>query len=421
MTQTGAPEPATGRVLLLIPTSSYRTEAYVDAAGRLGAPLTVASEHDSAFSHPDDPGLLTLDFGDANAVVSTVRAFHERHPIAAVVGVDDDTVAVAAEIGAALGLRHNPPVAARAAGDKYRQRMLLHDAGVPVPGFCLVDADTPPERVAATTRYPAVLKPLRLSASRGVMRVNDAEELVVARERLLRLLAEPDVRAIGDADAFLVEDFVPGREYAVEGLMVDGQLHVLTVFDKPDPLDGPFFEETIYLTPTGAPAEVERRLVECVDRAVHAIGLREGPVHVEVRDDGEETWLIELAARSIGGRCAAALRFGAEGDVSLEEVVLAAARDGTRPPERAPGASGVMMIPIPQEGWLRSVDGTAEALAVPGVERVDITVHPGQYVRRLPEAARYLGFLFARGRESAAVEGALRTAHDRVNIVMGAD
>lgn len=346
--------------------------------------------------------------------------FARDTPVHAVFGVDDDTAVAAAAISAALGLPHNPPAAVEAARDKHRQRELLAAAGVPVPAFRCRDFDEPVERAAQETRYPAVIKPLTLAASRGVIRVNGRAELVAARERLRGILATPDVASKpADAQRYLVETFVPGPEFALEGLVVEGRLHVLAVFDKPDPLDGPYFEETIYVTPSRFPPAVRQDLVSCAQRAVAALGLERGPVHIELRHNAAGPWLIELAARPIGGKCGQVLRFGSDGGISLEQLLLGRALgQGGDVPAREPIAAGVMMIPTPRAGFFRRVDGLAAAQGVPGVTGIAITAHSGQRVVPLPEESRYLGFIFARHPDPDVVERALRKAHGRLTIVI---
>ena len=404
------------RVLLLLPTSTYRTTAFVEAARRLGAQLTVASERPSTFEAAQPDGLLTLDFQHPERAADAARRFATEHPIAGVVAVDDDTAVAQAAIAAALGLSGNPVAAARAARDKHQQRMLMSAAGVAVPQFSLQAIDADPRTLAATTRYPCVLKPLRLSASRGVIRANDSAEFVAAHSRLSRILAAPEFAGCGEwADQFLVEDFVPGPEVALEGLLVSGRLHVLALFDKPDPLDGPFFEETIYVTPSRLPDAAQAAIAACAQEATRALGLLHGPIHAELRWNDHDAWLIELAARPIGGRCSAALRFGA--DVTLEEIVIRHALGMELPAlERETDAAGVMMIPVPGAGVLRDVHGIDAAKRVPLIESVEITAHRGQELVPLPEGARYPGFIFARGDSPKAVESALRAAHVKLRF-----
>jgi formate-dependent phosphoribosylglycinamide formyltransferase (GAR transformylase) len=342
-----------------------------------------------------------------------------------VLGVDDDTVVAAAAIAAALGLRGPTVPAALAARDKHEQRMRLRDAGVPVPGFALHATREPPAEIAQRVTYPCVVKPLRLAASRGVIRADDPAQFVAAWERVTRILAEPDAAACGaPARQLLVEEFVPGVEVALEGLVTDGRLHVLALFDKPDPLNGPFFEETIYLTPSRLAAAEQDAVARCAAAAVRALDMGEGPVHVELRHNERGPWLIELAARPIGGRCGAVLRFrgadaGAGSLVSLEEIVIRHVLGLALPAlERETLAAGVMMIPVPRGGVVQEVRGKDAALAVPLVEDVVLTAPPGQRLVPWPEGYRYPGFIFARGATPELVERALREAHRRLEFVL---
>jgi len=411
---------------LLLPSTTYRATAFVEAARRLEVSLSVASERPSAFEQAQPAGLLTLDFADPAHAAAQAAAFARTHPLAGVVGVDDDTAVVAAAVAERLALRGNPVAAALAARDKQRQRELLAGAAVPVPRFTPCASDADPVELARRFEYPCVLKPLRLSASRGVIRADDAPGFVAAFRRLGAILAEPEVAACGEpARRVLVEEFVSGPEFALEGLLVGGRLTALALFDKPDPLDGPFFEETIYVTPSRLAPAPQRELVATAQAATAALGLREGPVHAELRYNARGPWLIELAARPIGGRCSAALRFesgeagGEKREASLEELVMRHALGMELPTlERESQASGVMMIPVPGSGELREVRGVDHARAVPLVEDVAITAHRGQRLVPLPEGARYPGFIFARGPTPGAVEAALREAHRRLQFVL---
>src|SRR5213596_1952085 len=351
--------PDSPRLLLLLPTVTYRTVAFVEAARRLGVVVTVASERPSTFERANPAGLVTFDFADPAHAAEQARAFARTHLVHGVVAVDDDTAVVAAAIAEELGLRGNPVAAARAARDKHRQRQLLAAAGVAVPRFELLTIGADPESVARGAAYPCVLKPLRLSASRGVVRADTPAEFVAAFERIKRILEQT-----GCARSILVEEFVPGCEVAVEGLVTEGALQVLALFDKPDPLDGPFFEETIYVTPSRLARTTQQEIAACAQAAVTALGLREGPIHAEVRHNDRGAWLIELAARPIGGRCSGALRFESRGaagqmwEASLEEIVIRHALGMESPTwERERQASGVMMIPVPGAGVVREVRG----------------------------------------------------------------
>ncbi|MGH7165464.1 MAG: ATP-grasp domain-containing protein [Nitrospiraceae bacterium] len=408
------------RVLFLLPTASYRAEAFLEAAQRLQLDVTVASESPAGIHDRASTGFLPITFRDTNQAVRSAAHFAATHPIDAVIGVEDQTTVVAAAISAALGLPHNPVASAEAARNKHRMRELLRGQGVPVPCHHVFSISDDAAAGARTVSFPCVLKPLVLSASCGVIRANDAKEFAAAFARVAALLTRLGLTET-DAAArqILSEDFVPGREVALEGLLTAGALRVLALFDKPDPLDGPFFEETIYVTPSRLPAAIQQDIAACAAKAAQALGLREGPVHGELRVNEDGVWLIEMAARSIGGRCSRTLRFAA--DLSLEEVILRHALRMEIPSlDLTGGAAGVMMLPIPYAGILSEVRGQDEARAVPGIEELTITAQPGDELVPLPEGTRYLGFLIARAETPATVEAALREAHRRLAVVIRA-
>ncbi|HXJ39143.1 MAG TPA: ATP-grasp domain-containing protein, partial [Bryobacteraceae bacterium] len=309
-----------------------------------------------------------------------------------------------------LGLPFHPPEAAIAATNKFAARECFRKAGLPVPAYFRIRVHEDPAGAAARTRYPCVLKPLGLSASRGVIRADNPQEFEAAFSRLHRLLESPDIARFRDpaSDYIQVETFLPGREFALEGLVTEGRLQVLALFDKPDPLDGPYFAETIYVTPSRQPERVQELIAETAQRAVTALGLRQGPVHAEMRVNGNRVWMLEVAPRPIGGLCAKALVF--EGDLPLEELIVRhALREDTTSARRRDAASGVMMIPVPRAGIYQGVRGASQAEAL--ADEVLITAKEGQIVLPLPEGNTYLGFLFAHGENPASVEERLRRAH----------
>jgi hypothetical protein len=337
--------------------------------------------------------------------------------------VGDGPVVIAARVAAALGLPGHPPEAAAASRDKRLFRERLQAAGLPVPWFRTVPIGTEPEALIDDLPFPCVVKPLVLSGSRGVMRADDGAQFVAVYERLRRLLRSPDVEAMRDPAARLIqiERYIDGEECAVEGVLTHGRLQTFAIFDKPDPLVGPFFEETIYVTPSRRPAGEQAAIVRAVAQAVRAVGLHHGPVHAECRVGAHGCFVLEAAARPIGGLCARALRLdGPAGrGVPLEEVLL---RHTSGEPvdayAREAGASGVLMIPIPRDGVYRRVEGIAAAAAVEGVDEIRITAKPDQRLVPLPEGASYLGFIFARGAVPEEVEHALRAAHDALGFVI---
>ena len=399
-------------MLLLLPTATYRAADFLTAARTLGAEVVVASER-RLVSIGD--AQLTLDLSRPEVAAEAIAAVAAEGPLDAVVAVDDQGVRVAALAAERLGLSGNPLEAAAATRDKAAMRRALAAAGVPQPEHRAVGPSDDPAGAAAEVGLPCVVKPVSLSASRGVIRADDRRAAAAAAARVRAILAEAGEDPEGP---LLIERYVPGAEVAVEGLMRAGVLEPLAVFDKPDALEGPYFEETIFTTPSRLPSEIVAAVTGMTADACGALGLREGPVHAELRVDDERVWMLELAARSIGGRCSAALRFGA-GETSLEEIIIRHALGMPLPSlERERQASGVMMIPVPTTGVLRELRGVAAARTVPLIEDVVITAHPGQMLLPWPEGWRYPGFIFARGETPEAVEAALRTAHRRLEFII---
>jgi biotin carboxylase len=406
------------RALLILPTDTYRATDFIEAAGALDAEVIVASEEDMVLADQIGDDFLRIDCSRPEESARRIVELGDRQPLDAIVPVDDQGVLIAALAAEQLGLSHNPPAAVAATRNKIMLRRALAASEVPQPAFELAGVPDDVAGLAEVIGYPVVLKPLSMSASRGVIRADNADQARAAAERIRRILA---VAGHNPGEPILIEQYIPGIEMAVEGLLRDGDLEVLAFFDKPDPLEGPTFEETIFVTPSRLHPEMLEEVERVCARAVEAIGLREGPVHAEVRIDGSRVVFLEAAARSIGGLCGRSLRFGLLG-TSLEVVLLRHALGRPlRRVRREDPAAGVMMLPIPRAGILQAVDGTDQALEVPGVEQIDITVPVGRRVQPLPEADRYLGFLFARDPTPAGVELALRRGFDCLNIVIDAD
>lgn len=402
------------RILLIAPHGSYRTAPFLAAAKTRGIEVLIASEAKHSLVSVYTRG-LHLDLDDPQASLQTILREAQRQPFAAVLGCDDASTELAALAASELGLPHNPTAAVRLARRKDLARARLAQAGVPVPRHWRLDLTRPLAAQTEDIRFPGVLKPVALSASRGVIRVDNTAELTHAAARIQVLLARAGLHDAEERETILVEEFIPGFEVAVEGLLTHGRLDILTIFDKPDPLDGPYFEETYYITPSRLDALTQQALRATISAACAAYGLREGPIHAECRINEQGVWILEVAARTIGGLCGRLLRFGT--DTSLEELVLLHAL-GERPAlNKEAGGAGVLMIPIPQAGILRRVEGVLAAQQVPYIEEVVIDVREGYELVPLPEGASYLGFIFARAPSAAQAEAALRAAHVCLRVV----
>ncbi len=394
-------------VVLLLHSESYRAADFLQAARQLGVDITVASDRRNPAASDAEHGVLEVHLANPEVAASAIVEYAGDTVVDAVVAVDDQGVATAGLASEQLGLPHNPPPAITATRNKADMRRRLAAARVRQPDFEVLKSDGDALMAADRLGLPVVVKPVSLSASLGVIRVDRADDLPAAIERT-RSIAQAQGR--DPREPVLLERFVPGAEVAVEGLMRGGSLEVLAIFDKPDPLDGPFFEETIYVTPSRLTPATQRSIRAVTAAAAKALGLSEGPIHAELRTGDGNAWLLEIAARSIGGLCARSLRFGL--GVSLEQLILRQALDlPIHDLGLTDAAAGVMMLPIPQAGRLRAVHGVDQARAVDGVAGVEITISQGQELVPLPEGSRYLGFVFARGQDPEEVEAALRAAH----------
>ncbi len=404
-------------LLLLASTKGYENRLFAEAAQTLDLPVVWGTDRCHRLEDPWGDGALALRYEKPRDSARVIVEAAQRQPLRGIVALGDRSPRTAALACEALGLPYNPPASTEACRNKFTARQRLAAGGVEVPSFVRFALDAEPRACAAQVTYPCVLKPLSLSASQGVIRTDSVEEFVIAFERLRALLRDPAIRVQREdaLDWILVEGFLPGREMSVEALLDRGRLQVLALFDKPDPMDGPFFEETLFVTPSREDAALQAAAVQTVERAARALGLQHGPIHAELRLTSDGPRILEVAPRAIGGLCSRAVRFRT--GWTLPELILRHAYGlPIDPVAREEAASGVLMIPIPAAGVFEGVEGLEEAQQVPGVEEIAITAKPAHPIRPLPEGSSYLGFIFARASAPEEVEGALRAAHHRLHI-----
>ncbi|HJY85833.1 MAG TPA: ATP-grasp domain-containing protein [Candidatus Acidoferrales bacterium] len=412
------------RLLVLASKLGYQTHGFAEAARKLGVEVFFGSDRCHRLEDPWGDAALPVHFEQPQQAAQSIVEWARTMPVDAILALGDRPTETAAYAAQALGLVSNSPESVQGCRNKLRQREILRAAGLPVPEFFSFGLSEPLDAVLPRVKFPCVVKPLSLAASQGVVRANDALELDGAVRRIRTLLESPEIQVTREPalDQLLVESYIQGQEVALEGLLHRGELRMLALFDKPDPLEGPYFEETIYVTPSRLPAEIRQHILECARSTARALQLTEGPLHAEFRTNDAGPWVLEAAARPIGGLCSRALRFGPSetGElVSLEELVVRQAlglAGSDLPRERS--AAGVMMIPVPQSGILERVGGTEEAVRTPGVEEIQITARLHDFIAAWPEGSSYLGFIFARGTTPAEVETALRQAHSKLRFVL---
>ncbi len=410
------------RVLLFATKLGYQTRSFDEAARALNVELAFVTDRCGRLDDPWNDGAFAAHFETPERAAQSVIEANQGRPVDGVLALGDRPTVTAAFVARALGIPYNHPSSVAACRNKLRMREAFRAAGLPTPWFREIPLSPIPEPALAGITFPCVLKPVSLSASQGVVRVNSAEEFKKQATRIRSLLQSPEVLATREAglDSLLVEEYLPGEEVAVEGLIGNGEARILAIFDKPDPLQGPYFEETIYVTPSRHAPKILEQIRETFQSSVRALGLTHGPVHAEFRINEKGVWPLEVAARPIGGLCSRALQFQMSdrgNKISLEELLLRQALgESMENVWREREASGVMMIPVPQSGVLESVEGEEEARAVPGITALEITARVHDSVKAWPEGSSYLGFLFAKGQEASEVERALRAAHGKLHF-----
>ncbi len=401
------------RLLILASKLGYQTRSFADAARKLGVEVLFGTDRCHRLDDPWADAAIPLHFEDPERAARDLLTRLADAPPHAVLALGDRPTVAAALAARAFGLTYNSPDAVLNCRSKLRQRAVLRDAHLPVPDFFSFELDEAPAALLPRVRFPCVVKPLSLAASQGVIRADTPAQFATAVARIRALLESPEVVVTREPalDRLLVERYVAGTEVAVEGLLNRGTLRVLAIFDKPDPLEGPYFEETIYVTPSRLSDEVQAGIANCLAQSVRALGLTHGPLHAEFRINDAGVWVLEVQPRPIGGLCARALRFGPE-KIFLEELLV---RHALELPGsdllREAEASGVMMIPVPSSGVFEAVAGVEAARATPHVTDVQMTARLHDTILAWPEGSSYLGFLFARAETPEAVEAALRAAH----------
>ncbi|MFZ0639960.1 MAG: ATP-grasp domain-containing protein [Candidatus Acidiferrales bacterium] len=409
------------KLLVLASKLGYQTRGFA-AAAALGVEVQFATDRCHKLEDPWGDGALPLNFANPREAAEEIARQAKSDLPSAILALGDRPTATAAYAAHALRLAGNDPQAVERSRNKLVQREALRDAGLPVPHFFSFAVTEAIQAVLPKVKFPCVIKPLSLAASQGVIRANDDEQFRSAVSRIAALLASPEIQVTHEAglDRLLVESYIPGKEVAIEGLLDRGRLRVLAIFDKPDPLEGPYFEETIYVTPSRLSENQQIALRDCAARSVAALGLTHGPIHAEFRVNDDGPWVLEIAPRPIGGLCSRALRFGPQ-RISLEELLIRHLLDlGGANVDREPEASGVMMIPVPRSGIFEGVEGLEDAARVPNITEIEISARRKDYVAAWPEGASYLGFIFARAAEPAEAESALRQAHARLHFCFSA-
>jgi len=406
-------------VILIIPSASYRTSAFITVVEKLDLKVLVISDKSQVFSGKYPDNLMIINFHHWKDRLDEISEWSERNGLKAVIGVDEESIVLAANLSNYLKVEHNPVESVLLTKDKYLMRFELKNARLNSPWFKRFSIHDSPNKIINEISFPCVIKPTFLSASRGVIRVNTTKELAKGIKTLNELLSLEEIRERGgeQSDWILVEEYIPGKEVAIEGIVSESKLKVLAVFDKPEPPVGPTFEETIFVTPSILPEKTLYSLFKTAQNAVNALGIVKGPVHIEVRINSSGNYILECASRSIGGLCSKILEF--QGGMSLEELILRSYLGRNVEKSKLSGsARGVMMMPTEKMGTLKEMRGVENALNVKGIIDLQITVKPGEKLEPLPKGDRYLGFIFAEDKNQELVIKALKNAWSKIGVVL---
>ncbi|WP_455201231.1 ATP-grasp domain-containing protein [Kaarinaea lacus] len=401
------------RILLVAPPDSYRVAPYINAAKRLNTPIEVASNGEYSLINEIASG-LHINFSDPAAAIDTIIHAAAQQPYLGIIAADDMASEIAAASAQVLGLPHNPPDAIQFTRWKHKARALLKESGLPVPVHWIANIAEVAAGQIPDVSFPVVAKPINLSASRGVIRANNRSELIEAAKTISRIVSQ--LSEVEARSTLLIEQFIPGHEIALEGILKNGKLNTIAIFDKPDPLEGPYFEETYYVTPSRLSRFLQEKAIQTIELACQAYGLETGPIHAELRFHNDVPYIIEVAARTIGGECARLLEYAS--GYSLESLVIKYAMGDVIDIESFDNAAGVLMIPTPRSGILRRIEGILDAQKVPHINAIHIAIREGHELVSLPEGASYLGFIFASAESPEQVETALRAAYRQLNVVV---
>jgi biotin carboxylase len=401
-----------GFVLLVAPSGSYRIVPYLNAVQSLGINILVVSNSEHSLV-PEVAAGITVDFSNLPQARKTILGAIAKLNILCVLATDDSCVTLCSQIAGVLKLPHNSTAASELTHRKDLARQALRKSGCNTPEFQVIKLDPSPENLI-NIEYPVVVKPLSMSGSRGVIRANSDKELIEACRRIDSILE--NAKQTGYVrEHLLVESYLDGAEFAIEGFMINGKFHLLTIFDKPEPLTGPFFEETYYITPSQLDKNEQRGLIDEIIKCCEAYGLTHGPLHAEARITNNGVVLLELAARTIGGQCGQLIEFSLK--QKLEELVIQGMCGQLPETPGSSEAAGVLMIPVTSSGILRRIEGLTAALQVKHIKDIEIHIREGYELVPLPEGSSYLGFIFAQAPDYTQTYEALKIAYRKLKFV----
>ncbi len=390
------------KLLLVIPENSYKSNDFVVAAEKLGIDFLIITDSEQVSSKFSDT--VIINKFDAELNKNNLKKLKD---VTHVLPVDHSALKFSGYLVDLLEVKGNKLESINLSMNKYESRKIFNSLlDIKVNNEIIKNIDD--VNTFINKNGTSVLKPIYGTASKSVLKINNVEKNKEQIEKLMQDCFDQDL---------VIEEYIDGKEYALEGTIINSELKKIVIFDKPVEYKHPYFEESIYITPSELSSEAEKRVVSIVDKACKKIGLEDGPVHVEFKINENQIFIIEINPRMIGGLCSRCLSFGLF-KVSLEEIILHAFMNNElKNIELLNNYVGVLMIPTPKSGKFISIN-KEELENIPNISNVEITVPEGSDLLEPPYGDKYLGFAFSQGIDKKTVNESLLTAMNLANPII---
>ena len=390
------------KLLLVIPENSYKSNDFVVAAEKLGIDFLIITDSEQVSSKFSDT--VIINKFDAELNKNNLKKLKD---VTHVLPVDHSALKFSGYLVDLLEVKGNKLESINLSMNKYESRKIFNSLlDIKVNNEIIKNIDD--VNTFINKNGTSVLKPIYGTASKSVLKINNVEKNKEQIEKLMQDCFDQDL---------VIEEYIDGKEYALEGTIINSELKKIVIFDKPVEYKHPYFEESIYITPSELSSEAEKRVVSIVDKACKKIGLEDGPVHVEFKINENQIFIIEINPRMIGGLCSRCLSFGLF-KVSLEEIILHAFMNNElKNIELLNNYVGVLMIPTPKSGKFISIN-KEELEKIPNISNVEITVPEGSDLLEPPYGDKYLGFAFSQGIDKKTVNESLLTAMNLANPII---
>ena len=390
------------KLLLVIPENSYKSNDFVTSAEKLDLDFLVITDSQQVSGQFSDTVIIhSFDEELENDVKEKLQ------DVTHILPVDHSALKFSAYLVDLLKAKGNNTKSINTAMNKFESRKIFNSISEIKIQNAIVKKIEDIE-IFINENGTSVLKPIYGTASKSVIKVESFQENKAEVEKLMQDCSDQDL---------IIEEFVDGSEYALEGNLINSELNKIVIFDKPINYKEPYFEESIYIAPTEIPDKTQKEIVNLIGKACKKLGLENGPVHVEFKIHNKEIFIIEINPRMIGGLCSRCLSFGLF-KTSLEEIALHAfLNNELKSIDLLSNFVGVLMIPTPISGKFISINKN-ELESIPNVSGVEITVSENSNLLEPPFGDKYLGFVFSQGDSKEKVMESLTLALDLANPII---